>query len=61
MYSDSPPNPTKGVLKSSPILQSWFSIPEDKGETGYTVQELRDQIYLLIRKSCMLKRQIEYH
>lgn len=41
------------------MLDSWYNIPH-KTIFGYTIREVKEQIYKLIRKSCIMKKQIEY-
>lgn len=64
MYSDTLATPSAEILRTSHVLDSWYNIPNNSqlsDLSGYGINEVKERIYELIRKSCVMKRQIEYN
>ena len=57
-YSDFLVQPSKETLKSSHVLDSWFNILRNDNIFGYSVKEIKEQLYKLVRMSCIMKKEI---
>lgn len=57
MWSDTLPEPNQEILRASRVLDNWYNIHQ-KSLFGYSVKDIKTLLYKLIRKSCIMKKQI---